>query len=203
MARAPFRLASDRSGVTVVEFGIVAPVMGLLLVGGLDMAHTLYMRAALEGAVQKTGRDSALESGTQRNVDGALDAKVEKQVHELDRAATFKATRRYYRTFSDAAAAREEAFTDSNGNHTCDASEPYLDTNSNLHWDKDGGDDGQGGAKDRVLYTVEISYPRLLPVVGWLGFSPTVEMKATTVLENQPYSDQATYGTPQWRNCAP
>jgi hypothetical protein len=40
-------------------------------------------------------------------------------------------------------------------------------------------------------------------VVGWLGFSPTVEMKATTVLENQPYSDQATYGTPQWRNCAP
>jgi Flp pilus assembly protein TadG len=196
-------LARDERGVTVVEFGIVAPVLALLLVGGLDMAHSLYMQAALEGAVQKTARDSALESGVAPVTAAALDQKVADQVHQLSNQATFKATRRYYRTFSDAQAAKEETYTDTNGNHTCDGNEPYQDINNNGHWDRDGGDDGQGGAKDRTLYTVEISYPRLLPMATWLGFSPIVNMKATTVLENQPYAEQGKYAPPTWRNCTP
>lgn len=196
-------LARDRRGVTIVEFGIVAPVLALLLVGGLDMAHTLYMQAALEGAVQKTARDSALESGVDPVTEAALDQKVANQVHQLHKDATFSATRRYYRTFSEVQAAKEEFYTDSNKNHTCDDGEPYEDANNNNHWDADGGDDGQGGAKDRVLYTVSISYPRMLPLATWLGFSPTVKMKATTVLENQPYADQGKYATPTWRNCTP
>ena len=196
-------LARDRRGVTIVEFGIVAPVLALLLVGGLDMAHTLYMQAALEGAVQKTARDSALESGVDPVTEAALDQRVADQVHQLNKNATFAAKRRYYRTFSDANAAKEETYTDTNGNHTCDNGEPYQDINDNKHWDRDGGDEGQGGAKDRVLYTVSISYPRMLPLATWLGFSPTVDMKATTVLENQPYAEQGKYAPPTWRNCTP
>lgn len=197
------RLLQDTRGATIVEFGIIAPVLSLLLVGALDIAHTLYMKAALEGAVQKAARDSALESGIARNSDGAIDAKIEKQVHELNKVATFKATRRFYRTFSDAAAARAETFTDTNGDRICNNDEPYLDVNNNNRWDKDGGDEGQGGAKDRVLYTVSIEYPRMTPLAGWIGFSPIVKQQASAVLANQPYADQARYDPPTWRNCTP
>ena len=43
------RIAADERGVTVVEFGIVAPALFLFLIGAFDVAHTLYMRATLEG----------------------------------------------------------------------------------------------------------------------------------------------------------
>ena len=196
-------LARNTSGATVVEFALVAPVLSLLLCGALDMAHTLYMKAALEGAVQKAARDSSLESAAVGNVDGAIDATVREQVHNLHHEATFAASRRYYRTFSDAAAAKEETYTDGNGNHTCDDNEPYLDTNNNNHWDRDGADNGQGGAKDRTLYTVSITYPRLLPLATWIGLPAVVKQQASTILENQPYSEQSKYEPPIWKNCIP
>lgn len=182
---------------------MAAPVMCLLLVGGMDTAHTLYMQAALEGAVQKAARDSSLESGMERNLDGAIDARVEKQVRELNRTATFSVQRRYYRTFSDALAAKAETFTDTNGDHICNNNEPFQDVNDNNVWDKDGADAGQGNAKDRTVYTVTVTYPRMFPLVTWIGLPPRVKLVASTVLENQPYADQAVYNPPVWKNCNP
>ena len=47
-----------------------------------------------------------------------------------------------------------------------------------------------GGARDAVLYTVTVSYPRAFPVMKLLGFSNTVTARARTVLRNQPYGAQ-------------
>lgn len=202
MVRRLFRqLRSETRGATIIEFAIVAPVMCVLLCGGLDLAHTLYVQAALEGAVQKAARDSALESGVSRNVDGAIDAKVGKQVHELVRTATFEVSRRYYRTFNEAAAAQYEPFTDGNGDHLCNNGEPFHDLNNNKIWDKDGADAGQGGAKDRTVYKVTIEYDRLFPLMTLFGLSKRVHMEATTILANQPFADQAAYTEPKWENC--
>ncbi len=203
------RLARDRKGATLVEFAIVAPVMCLFLVGGFDIAHSLYMQAALEGIVQKTGRDSSLESGTEAAQRAATDEKVRRQVHALAKTATITYTRRYYRTFSKALAALREDFTDTNGNGTCDGpvgvtpGEPYIDANNNGTWDRDGGDAGQGGAKDKTVYTVRVSYQRMLPLNKFIPSLPASQvMTANTVLQNQPYGDQASYtNTTTTRNC--
>lgn len=194
-------LRRDESGATVVEFAMVAPVLGLVLLGAFDVAHTLYTRAAMQGVVQKTARDSTLESGADATAQTALDDKVRAQVKALANNATITINRRFYRTFSDAAAARAEDWTDTNGNGVCDGSEPYQDANRNNSWDRDGGNAGQGGAKDATLYTVTASYPRIFPLYNLVGGSRTTTITASTVLRNQPYGDQGSYGTSQVRNC--
>lgn len=195
------RLQTDERGTTIVEFAIVAPVLCLLIVGAFDVSHTLYMQASLEGIVQKTARDSTLESNGTAAQQAELDAEVTTQVKLLSNTANVQFTRRFYRTFSAAAAAHAETWTDTDHDGTCDNGEPYEDANNNNTWDADGGDDGQGGAKDRTLYTVTVTYRHLLPIYGFIGGSNMVTMKATTVLENQPYADQGVYAPPTVRNC--
>lgn len=194
-------LRRDTRGAALVEFAIVAPVMCLLLMGGFDVGHTLYMKATLQGVVQKTARDSSLESGTSAATRTLLDDKVRKQVKALADNADVVISRRFYRTFAEAAAARAETWTDTNGNRTCDAGEPYQDDNANSTWDADGGNAGQGGAKDRTVYTVTVTYPHMFPLYKFIGAGSDVKVVASTVLENQPYADQASYTAPVVRNC--
>ncbi len=205
MIRRPLpRLAQDQRGATIVEFAMIAPVMGILLLGAFDVAHTLYMRAALQGVVQKVARDSTLESGLDVNTQATLDAKVTGQAKALANNGTVTITRKWYRTFSNAAAAKFEPFTDTNGNGTCDGpsggtpGELYEDNNGNNKWDASGGNSGAGGAKDAVVYTVSVSYPRFFPIYRIIGGSNQTTVAASTVLRNQPYGDQ---GAPTVRNC--
>ncbi|NIJ18523.1 Flp pilus assembly protein TadG [Sphingomonas naasensis] len=194
-------LLRDRRGVTVVEFAIVAPVMGLVLLGGFDIGHTLYMRTTLQGVLQKAGRDAALESGASASAQEKLDKKITDQVKALANNADVEIKRRYYRTFEDAAAAKAEIHTEVNGNGICDAGEPFEDANNNGKWDADGGNGGQGGAKDATLYTVTVSYPRFFPLNNFIGGSNTTKVSASTVLRNQPYADQGVYDSPTEGHC--
>jgi Flp pilus assembly protein TadG len=175
--------------------------MGMVLLGAFDVGHTLYMRSVLQGIIQKVARDSALESGTDSDQQTYLDNEVKAQVRALANNSTITITRRYYRTFSDAAAAQAEPFTDTNHDGRCDNGEPYEDDNGNNVWDSDGADAGQGGAKDTVLYTVTVSYPRLFPIQNFVGGASTTTISGATVLANQPYGDQGSYATPVVRNC--
>ena len=204
MSRAPLRsLAHDSKGATIVEFAFVAPVLCLFMVGGFDIAHSLYLQADLEGIVQKTGRDSALESGTEAERQAATDEKIRVQVRALANHAQIVITRRYYRTFSKALAAQHETFDDTNGDGLCNAGEPYTDANNNTLWDRDGGDGGQGGAKDKAVYTVTVRYARMLPLHRFIpGLPAESVITANTVLQNQPYSNQSSYtNTTTVRNC--
>lgn len=197
-------LAEDQRGATIVEFAIVAPVLGMLLLGAFDVAHTLYMRAAIQGVVQKAARDLTLESGLVAANQTTLDNKVKAQVKQLANNGTVTITRQYYRTYEHAAASKFEPWTDTNNNGTCDGpqgstpGEPYEDTNNNNRWDSTGGNLSQGGAKDAVLYTASISYPRFFPMYNLIGGSRTTKVTASTILRNQPYGDQA---VPTVRNC--
>jgi Flp pilus assembly protein TadG len=185
----------------MIEFAIVAPVLAMLLMGAFDVAHTLYVDAALQGIVQKTARDSALEGGTSAATAAALDKRVADQVRPLASDADVTITRRFYRNYAAASARKAETFTDTNSNATCDAGEPYEDTNLNGTWDADGGDGGQGGAKDATIYTATVTYPRLFPFWRIVGGSETARVSATTVLRNQPYGDQGSYGALKVRSC--
>lgn len=194
-------IRGDERGVTIVEFAIIAPVLCILLMGMMDMAHTLYMRANLQGIMQKAARDASLETGAEVPQQTIIDAKVTEEVTKLANRAEVRFSRRFYRTFSEASTARAEEWTDTNHDGVCNNGEPYTDLNNNNSWDRDGGNDGQGGARDTALYTATVEYPRLFPMAGLIGLSETVQVRATTVLRNQPYADQGSYSAPVVRNC--
>ena len=193
--------ATDHAGVAVVEFAIVSPVLALFLVGAFDIAHTQYMTAVLRGIVQKTGRDSALEDATTTTRQNAIDAAVTQQVRQLYNTATVVFVRKSFATYTQAAAKTPESYTDTNLNGTCDAGEPYIDANNSTFWESDGGIAGQGGAKDRVIYTVTVTYPALMPLFRYIGGGATRTVTATTILQNQPYSDQQVAIGTKVRNC--
>ncbi|MDO7843014.1 TadE family protein [Sphingomonas immobilis] len=176
----------DRRGSTIVEFAFVAPVMCLLLMGLCDLAYQVYAQAILNGAVQKAGRDSAIQGGNNNTT--AIDAKVSAVVKQIAKTATFTFTRTNYDTFS---LAKPETFTDTNNNGIRDPGECFTDVNGNNQWDAAPGDDGQGGANDVSSYTVTVTYPRLFAVAGLFGWSSTNTISASTLLKNQPYATQS------------
>lgn len=196
------RLVRDRRGVSAVEFAFIAPSFFLVLIGTFDFGHTLYMRAALQGTVQKVARDSTLEHNTGTTAQASLDETIRSQVLALHRDADVDIKRRFYRTFSQAAAARAEDLADTNHNKKCDAGEEYEDANNNNVWDADGGSAGQGGARDVTVLTVTVNYPRITPLFKMLGKDGDMATAvATTVLRNQPYGDQGVDGPPVTRSC--
>jgi Flp pilus assembly protein TadG len=203
------RLAKAQDGATILEFGLIAPALCVLLLGSLDVAHTLYMQSVLQGAVQKAARDGTLESsaGMGSTPRDAIDTIVKNQLGTLNKTATITITRRFYKTFSKAAAAQAETFTDSAApspfrDGKCNNGEAYVDANDNGRFDRDGGDSIENaGARDNVVYTVNVSYPRMFPLDKLVGGKGTTSLTATTVLANQPYGDQAQYNTPSARNC--
>ena len=54
-------LTSDSEAATIVEFAFVAPVLILLVMGTLDIGHSIYTRSVLEGEIQKAARASTME----------------------------------------------------------------------------------------------------------------------------------------------
>ncbi len=196
-----YRLRDEQRGATLIEFAIVAPVLCLMLMGAFDIAHTLYVRTVTEGIMQKAGRDSSLETGSSKSVQDALDARVRKEVHAIVNSAKVDTTRRSYRSFAEAKAAKPETFNDVDSNGACNGGEAYEDANGNKVWDADGGNEGQGGAKDAVYYTVTITYDSLFPLWKMIGQSQKTTVQASTILRNQPYKKQADDHEPVWRNC--
>lgn len=203
------RFVEAQDGATILEFGLIAPALCVLLLGSLDVAHTLYMQSVLQGAVQKAARDGTLESsaGLSATPRDTIDTLVRNQLGTLNHSATITITRRFYKTFSKAAAAQAETFTDSAApspyrDNKCNNGEAYVDANNNGRFDRDGGDSIENaGARDNVVYTVNVSYPRMFPLDKLVGGNGTTSLTATTVLSNQPYGDQTQYNTPTARNC--
>ena len=196
------KFISNEDGASILEFALIAPVVMAMMLGTLDIGHSLFVRATLDGAVQDAARSSSLEGATSSTQQDLIDERVASIVREIAPDATFKVSRRYYKTFSTAALARAEKVNEqSPGNMKCDRGESFMDANGNGVWDADGGSDGQGGAKDIVIITFKVSYPRLFPMTALLGWPANVEMQSDSILANQPYGDQTGFGKPVQVNC--
>lgn len=175
------QLWHDQEGVSIVEFGMVAPVLCMMLLGFFDISYNMYANTMLQGAVQEAARDSGLEASNETAVDAAVTAAV----RDVAGDATLTFERKAYATFT--AVAQPEDFTDINNDGACNDNEPFEDANNNGVWDADQGESGAGGARDAVLYNVTIKYPRAFPIAPFVGFSEYHETTATTVLRNQPF----------------
>lgn len=191
------RLAKDRDGTTLIEFAIVAPVLMLMIFGLFDVAHTQYTGSVLNGAIQKAGRDISLQSAAANET--TIDTRVRDQVTSvMPRGSTVTIQKLSQFDFSDVNA--PEDYTDLNNNGRCDAGEPYTDSNNNGSWNANRGRTGLGGARDVVVYTATVTYPRLFPLFSMIGLPANVTLRASTVLRTQPYAEQAARITTV-RNC--
>lgn len=180
------RLGQVRDGATAAEFALVLPVLVSVLMGMFDMGYNMWATTILQGAVQQAARTSTLESASSQTA--TIDARVTARVQQLVPSATMTFTRKAYTNFSNVRT--PEQYTDTNKNGVCDNGEPFEDANGNGTLDSDRGVNGLGGARDAVLYTATMSYPRAFPMAALVGLSSTVSTTATTVLRNQPYKLQ-------------
>lgn len=185
--RALRQLRRDAGGATIVEFALLAPVLVMTLLGLFDIGYNTYTSSVLQGAITKAARGSTIEGASPT----ALDARVEATVRDIAPNATIVFERTAYTNFADVGA--PEDFTDLNGDGMCNDGEPFEDANGNGNWDLDRGRAGGGGARDAVLYTVKVSYPRAFPIGKFVGVSNTHETQSSTVLRNQPWGDQKTH----------
>ncbi len=198
MTRQGAHLLHDQRGVTVVEFALVAPVLAAVLLGTFDLGYNMYSNQMLNGAIQRAARASSIQGAEAKQA--ALDAIVSSEVRAVTPGARLQFERKAYSSFSRVG--RPEDFTDANANSTCDNGEPYEDANGNGSWDRDPGTTGFGGARDAVLYTVTIDYPRLVPIGAFIpGQSNRFTLKSSTVLRNQPYDAQTASATATVGNC--
>jgi Flp pilus assembly pilin Flp len=185
-ARPAASLARDNRGVTAVEFALIAPALLMVLLGLFDNGYNLYISSVLHGAAQKAARDSTIEGAETKGL--AIDDSVRSAVHNVVPGAQVTFDRRAYRDYSDIN--RPEDFTDVDHDGACDNNEPFEDLNGNGIWDSDPGTDTMGGARDAVLYTVTVTYPRAFPLMHLIGVPNTVTAQTKTVLRNQPYGTQ-------------
>lgn len=194
IARNPFRFAllrrlcGDCSGVTLVEFAFVGPVLIVMVIGLFDMAHSQYTSSVLQGALQKAGRDLTIQSAraNQTTIDDFMKSQVRAV---MPSNATINVTSQSFYDFSNVGKA-EQLTKDTNNNGVCNAGDTYIDANNNNGWDANGGKAGIGGARDVVLYTATVTYPRLFPMGGLIGLPSDVTLTGSTVLRTQPFDVQ-------------
>ena len=192
-------LRASARGTALMEFALVSPVFLLMLMGIFDLSYRAYAVSVLQGAVQKAGRDSTLE-GASGGL-GSIDATITNQMRSVASAVTMNFDRKTFVSFTRAGQAEE--FEDRNDpttgvpNGRRDVGECYFDENSNGSYDTNAGINGQGGARDIVVYTATATYPRVFPMYALFGFPPDETIRATTVLRNQPFGAQATRPNPR------
>lgn len=186
------RLRRDANGIAVTEFGLVAPIFCLLLMGIFDQGYALYIQSALQGAVQEGARQASLENTLWSDIEANVNRKVRNVVpsSDPDTVISFTLDPAYYQNYNDIAL--PEDFTDTNANGSYDPTECFVDRNGNSTWDQDVGVAGRGGAQDVVSIQASITFRRVFPFWSMIGQPDSTTLTATTFLRNQPFSAQAT-----------
>jgi len=177
------RLRAHKGGSAAVEFGFVALPMSLLILPPIDLGYRAYCQSVLQGVLVRAARNST--TGSYTNVQ--IDAIVNKELDDFKKNATVTITRKNYANFSGVGKP-EKITSDIAPIGTYNVGDCYNDSNGNGQWDADQGKNGQGGADDVVYYQVQISFPRIIPMTGLLGFPANETIKSATIVRNQPYA---------------
>lgn len=183
------RLRRDETGVTAVEFSLIAPTFLMLLMGTIDIGQMVYAQSVLNGAVQSAARGASLEGGDT----AAADAMVLERVEGIMPGVVLATSRTSYYDFADIE--RPEQWNDADNNGVCNDGEAYTDENRNGQWDVDIGVSGNGGANDVVIYEVEATYEPLITVPFASESWSTRKLSSTAIRKNQPFSEQADYSS--------
>ncbi len=183
------RLRRRDDGSTMLEFAFVAPVLIVLLFGGMEVGMIFFADSLLEGGLREASRfgltGAPPPSGTHEdhivevvNSNGAGVIVIDQTNIET----------LVYPNFTSIG--EPEPYTDTNGNGVHDAGEPFTDINCNSQWDPDMGKAGLGHGGEVVLYSInyelELMTGLLAPLMGKDGKFP---LAASVVVRNEPFDD--------------
>lgn len=189
MRRRPLpRLLADRRGATIVEFGLIALPLTVILLVMADFGYRIMLTSVVEGALQRTARYATIGNRSSSDVDKFL----KDQLVSFQNNVTVDIDKRSYSQFSGVG--KDEKFIDSNANGQYDRNvDCYYDDNGNNVWDRaaTSGRTGLGGSDDLVYYTVTANFPRVVPLTRFLGWAASETVSSNMVLRNQPFGSQA------------
>lgn len=179
-------MAGRADGSVVAEFAIVAPVMVLLIAGTVEGAHFLMAQVALDSAVAKVARESAVKMNLgEEQRDTLMRERLSAIMRSFPSAAggELQVATRVYRTLGSS---YSEAYEDLDGDGTYDDGEPYRDDNGNGSRDADAPVTGTMGGKGdvvsySVIYPARPYFALLTPVFG-----DQIMLRSTTVVRNEP-----------------
>ncbi|OHC96794.1 TadE/TadG family type IV pilus assembly protein [Sphingobium sp. D43FB] len=181
------RLRRDTRGVTLVEFGLIAAPLCLTIMAIADLGYQSYLRSVTRGALEQASRSASV--GTLNSAQ--IDAYIAAQMATINaKNGTTSVVKKSYYNFSRVGKP-EKITTDTAPLGSYNSGDCYEDANGNGSYDMALGSDGLGGADDIVYYEVTVSMPRIFPMAKMLGWSATQSTKATTIVRNQPWANQA------------
>jgi Flp pilus assembly protein TadG len=187
----PRPLASDQRGATLMEFGLIAAPLCLVLMAIGDLGYQSYLRAITQGVLDRAARSASV--GALNSTD--LDTYIGQQMSAINaKNGSTSVIKKSYYNFSKIGKP-EKITTDTVPLGTYNVGDCYEDANNNGTYDTDRGAAGLGGADDTVYYQVTVSMPRMFPMAKMLGWSATQSATATAVIRNQPWANQSTEST--------
>lgn len=192
MIQFPRSLRQDQKGATLVEFALVLTPLLISIMGLLELGYQAYVEALLQGALQTAARDASIASKTPTQIQ----EQVYQALNPLVRRENVTTTVRSYYNYSRIGKP-EKLVTDYNGNGRYDAGDCFEDANDNNAYDTaaSAGRQSGGNADEIVAYTIEVSYPRILPTARLVGLSDNGTASGTTMLRNQPFARNVTIRT--------
>lgn len=183
------RLRRRSDGSTMVEFAFVAPVLFLLLFGAMEVGMIFFATSLLEGGLRESARfglTGALPpSGTREDHIVEMVNQNGAGVVQIDASNIITLV---YPNFTSVG--EPEPYTDTDGNGTHDAGEPFTDINCNSQWDPDMGKSGLGHGGEVVQYRVSFDLPLLTGLLNpLLGEGGKFPLNSTIVVRNEPFDD--------------
>lgn len=176
-------MVRDQRGVTAVEFGLLAPVLLVLVMGSIELGVSMFAKAQLEGVMRRAARMAVTGDETINGKDGEkIDAYVREESPIVGNAKV-DIVKEFYDRFDQV---RQPEKKDTNS-----TSPPYCfeDTNGNQQWDANPARIGLGGADDIINYRVTVRYPALFPLVtNMVTKNPWIELTTQTTLRNEPFA---------------
>jgi len=192
MRRIVFRagLRRDARGATIVEFAMVLPILCMLLLGLLDLGYRSYAASMVQGALHDAARMATVGSYSLAQID----ARVKARLANFSTSSTVTTSTTSYYDFSGVTQA-ELIVGDTAPMGSYNSGDCFEDANGNNGYNTDRGRNSTGGADDIVRYQVSISFPRIVPLGGFLGWSNTQTITQNTVLRNQPFAGRTLTNT--------
>jgi TadE-like protein len=179
----PVRIRRDARGATIVEFAMVLPILCMLLLGMLDLGYRSYAASMVQGALHDAARMATVGSYSLAQID----ARVKARLANFSSNSTVTTSTTSYYDFAGVTQP-ELIVGDTAPMGSYNSGDCFEDANGNNTYNTDRGRDSTGGADDIVRYQVSITFQRIVPLGGFLGWSNSQTITQNTVLRNQPFA---------------
>ena len=191
----------DDSGVAIVEFALVMPILLLMTFGAIEIGLMMATLTTLEGGLKEASRYGITgQSPNDATRIEKIRAILEDHTIDLVNMSEATFTVKTYPSFSGVG--QPEPFVDSapgdpdapnpcyNGTYDDPSTgcfETFTDLDGDGVWDADIGKDGAGMGGEVVSYSVEVPWHVMTPFVGPLmAPNGTLPLRATIVVRNEP-----------------